>query len=420
MSEKSFEEMSDEELMAVDATATPSDITIPGSDEDDIEPEEKEFTSPDGTLEGALDAAAEATPEETPSAEDAASGEGEAEASETEPASDPGEAAETASDGDAPVVEPGSTESDPVTPDHTTPEQSAAPSQEEAAEPEAQAQTAEPSVEDLYKQIMAPFKANGREFQPQSPDEVIRLMQQGANYSKKMEALRPNLRLMKMLENNDLLDESKLNFLIDLNARNPQAIQKLLHESKIDPLDIDTTETPKYTPNNHAVSEQQYAFTEALQDLESTEAGQQTLSAVNNSWDRASKEEIFKDPSILGVIHQQREDGVYDRISNELERQKMFGNFKDVPFIHAYKAVGDYLHQRGELYPQTAEPVVNADPVPTPRPMVETRTATPKAKLANGDRVAGTTPARTSPAPQKRFDPTTMTDEEIMGLTLNS
>lgn len=276
------------------------------------------------------------------------------------------------------------------------------------------------SPEDAYKRIMAPFKANGKEFTPKDPDEVIRLMQMGAGYNRKMAELKPNLRMMKMLEKKGLLDEGKLNFLIDVNDRNPAAIQKLLHDSKIDPLDLDTSEEPKYQPTNHSVSDEEYTFTETLNAIRREEGGSETVNVINQQWDRASKEEVFKEPSILGLIHEQRQNGIYDKITAELDRQKMLGAFEGEPFIYAYKAVGDYLHSRGELITASTE-TPSAGPAETtskPREMVETRTATQKAKLANSDRVQAAASPRSNPGQAKApFDPVNMTDEEIMSMT---
>ena len=60
-----------------------------------------------------------------------------------------------------------------------------------------------------------------------------------------------------MLENNGLLDEQKITYLIDLDKKNPDAIGKLIKESGIDPLDVNTQEEPKYTPGNYSVSDAQ-------------------------------------------------------------------------------------------------------------------------------------------------------------------
>ena len=58
--------------------------------------------------------------------------------------------------------------------------------------------------------VLSPIKANGREIQVSSVDDAIQLMQMGANYHKKMAALKPNLAVLKMLEQHGLLDQEKL------------------------------------------------------------------------------------------------------------------------------------------------------------------------------------------------------------------
>ncbi len=103
----------------------------------------------------------------------------------------------------------------------TDPAKKAAPAAEPAkAETPAPTEPAKPAPVEIdykgqYEKIMAPFKANGKEIKLDNPDDVVRLMQMGANYTQKMQALQPNLKLLKMLQNQGLLDEGKLNNLID-------------------------------------------------------------------------------------------------------------------------------------------------------------------------------------------------------------
>jgi len=111
--------------------------------------------------------------------------------------------------------------------------------EEKADESEKKPDEAAVDFEAEYKRLLTPFKANGREIAVKSVDDAIALMQMGANYNKKMAALKPNLKLMKMLENNGLLSEDKIGFLIDLEKKNPAAINKLVKDSGIDPMDLD-------------------------------------------------------------------------------------------------------------------------------------------------------------------------------------
>ena len=79
-------------------------------------------------------------------------------------------------------------------------------------------ETTEFDYESAYKKVSEPFKANGIDMQVKDPQDIVRLMQMGANYQKKMAQLKPNLKLIKMLEKNELLDEVKLHNLIDLSV----------------------------------------------------------------------------------------------------------------------------------------------------------------------------------------------------------
>lgn len=309
---------------------------------------------------------------------------------------------------------------------HTTPHQSEAPQAPQQtgqeASPAAVTQAQPVDYEATYKQIMAPFKANGKEFTPSSPEEVVRLMQMGANYTKKMQALKPNLQLMRMLENNGLLDEAKLSFLIDVDKKDPKAIQKLLHDAKIDPLEIDASEAPAYTPGNHRVSDQEMAFHEALSDVATTETGKETIVLINSKWDNVSKQAVFKEPVLLSIITEQRSNGIYDQIVSEIERQQTLGLMPNIPFIQAYKQVGDRLHAEGKLVPRGASQpqpqLMNPAPVVPQRQVLETRPAQPKSPVSNGEKARAASPgpkASTKSSPQT-FDPFSMTDEEIMAI----
>jgi len=263
---------------------------------------------------------------------------------------------------------------------------------------------------------MAPFKANGKEFVPESPDEVIRLAQQGANYVKKMSALKPNLRMMRMLENNGLLDEEKLTFLIDLNSGNQEAIKKFLKEKSVDPMDIDIDEEPKYQPGNHQVSDTEIAFSNTLQDVMSTEGGPMTVQIIQNQWDDRSKEAVYADPSILPLINEQRRNGIYDRIVNEIDRRRILGTLTDgTPFLEAYRNIGTELHEAGKLIPQ--EQAQAPAPQSQHRRPIASRPGHSRnsASAPNAAAARAASPARTSPKqPKPEFDPLSMTDEEIM------
>lgn len=270
-----------------------------------------------------------------------------------------------------------------------------------------------------YERMLS-FRANGKDIKLSNPDEAVRLMQMGANYTKKLQQLTPNLKLVKMLENNDLLDEGKLSFMIDLNKKDPAAIQKFLRDGGIDPMDIDTSTEPTYTPSNHSVSDAQMDFDRALEDTASTQSGQALLVDINSGWDQASKDAIYNDPSVLPLLAQQKESGIYDIITNEVEKRRMLGQVTGMSSIQAYQAVGQALQAEGKLgqpnpTPETVQPTPVVDPAPeqTSR-VVETRAAPRKAPVENSAQVKAAAAVKTSPKKvQSNINPLTMSDEEF-------
>lgn len=266
--------------------------------------------------------------------------------------------------------------------------------------------------ETLYKKMMAPFKANGKMIQVNTPEEAITLMQHGANYTKKMHALKPNLKMMRALENNGLLEEDKINNLIDLANKNQDAILKLVQDAKLDPMEMDTSVETTYKPQNHSVSDQEMDFHTTLEDVLSMSSGSETISMINSQWDQASKEAIYKEPQIMQVIHDQRANGIYDRIYAEIDRRRTLGTLSTtIPLIQAYKQVGDELHSSGQLVPQET-------PVNQSKPKVlETRASNPRKAVSNGDKARAASPTRAAPkSSPKPFDPFSLTDEEIMAI----
>ena len=138
-------------------------------------------------------------------------------------------------------------------------------------------ETTEFDYESAYKKVSEPFKANGIDMQVKSPEDIVRLMQMGANYQKKMGKLKPNLKIIKMLENNELLDEAKLNNLIDLSKKDPKAIAKLVKESDVDPLEIDKDAPTEYEPTNYSITDKEYNLDRVLDDIKDTETFNKTI-----------------------------------------------------------------------------------------------------------------------------------------------
>ena len=286
-----------------------------------------------------------------------------------------------------------------------------------AAEPTAPAaEAASVDYKAFHDQVMAPFQANGKTIQLRSVDEAIQLMQQGANYTRKMQAIAPHRKVLMMLENNGLLDESKLSRLIDLEKKNPDAIRALVKEAGIDPLDIDVQGESTYTPGNHAVPDEAVAFQTILDEVSSTPDGQETVRQITASWDPESKAELWKDPSILGTIHQQRISGVYDRVVTEIERQRTIGAIPaNVSILNAYRVIGERMTQAGAFQDLVAAQQATHQPA-VQHPVATRVASTVKPAVANSGKVNAAAPTRTA-APRRAeafINPLAMSDDEFM------
>ena len=198
-----------------------------------------------------------------------------------------------------------------------------------------------------YERLTQPFKANGKEIKVSSVEDAVELMQMGANYSKKMAALKPHLKLIKMLDKHGLMDESKLSYLIDLNGKNPEAIAKLVKDSGLDPMEMDENKADDYKPTSYKVDDREIELDNVLESIKDSPTYQRTISVVSNDWDKVSKEVIANTPQILSVLNAHMESGIYDIIQGELENERTFGRLQGLSDIEAYRYVGDRIQANG-------------------------------------------------------------------------
>ena len=217
-------------------------------------------------------------------------------------------------------------------------------------------ETTEFDYESAYKKVSEPFKANGIDMQVKSPEDIIRLMQMGANYQKKMGKLKPNMKIIKMLENNELLDEAKLNNLIDLSKKDPKAIAKLVKESDVDPLEIDKDAPTDYEPTNYSVTDKEYNLDRVLDDIKDTETFNRTINVLTKEWDTESRSVISDQPEIIGIVNAHMANGIYDEVNAVLQQEKALGKLDGIPDVEAYRQVAEYMN-KNNMFKQPEKPV---------------------------------------------------------------
>lgn len=196
------------------------------------------------------------------------------------------------------------------------------------------------------ERIFATFRANGRDMQVKSVDEAIRLMQMGANYSQKQAGHKKNAAYVKVLEQNGLLDHEKLSYAVDLLAGKPEAIGKLLKDTKIDVHDLDDDKVAAYRAESRAPSEAVLDLDTVVAEIEGSTYFNRLVGEMKG-WDQKSQALIGNHPQSLKQLTEQMETGVYDKVMDEVNRQQVLGNLSGVPLMQAYNQIGQEMAASG-------------------------------------------------------------------------
>lgn len=218
-------------------------------------------------------------------------------------------------------------------------------SEEQQAQPETESKQDGVNFEDFYRQVTGEFKANGTTMQLTNAEDIVRAMQMGMNYQKKMQSIKPHLRTLKTLEQHGMLGEDKVKFAIDLLRHDPSAISQLLKESNIDTYDLPDVEENPYQSSTILVDEHQLKFNDTIEELGGYSHGKDILNQVQ-SWDDKSTTELYEKPHLLLTLAEQAETGLYQDTMSIIARDRALGKIPDnMTDIDAYDYVASTLLQ---------------------------------------------------------------------------
>ena len=235
--------------------------------------------------------------------------------------------------------------------------------------------------ETVYKNIFKPFKANGKDITPRTVEDVVQLMQMGANYTKKMQLMAPLKKAAESLSRADIKEED-LNFLIDVHKGDKEAIKKLLTKHNVDPMELDLDST-NYVPKNNIVSDEDVEYSNILDDIRDSLPKIQEI--MTNTWDTRSKEALLKDPNLMRALHEEIAMGRFDNVQAQLEIEKTFGRYKGKSDVEAYIDLVTKLAAKEQSNHQpdgTNKPTPKAD-VPTKPIPDKTKAAPIRTKATN-------------------------------------
>ena len=218
------------------------------------------------------------------------------------------------------------------------------------------------SDEDFVKQVTSEFTANGRQVRVEKPEDVVRLMQMGMNYNKKMEAIKPNMGLIKTLKEHGLDNPETLQFLIDLKKHDKTAIAKLLKDAEVDTYDLPDLEETPYTSQTAIISNQQAEFESVLSDLNQLPKGTDLIQSLGRSetWDDNSLEFFRTQPEALYHLYNDKNSGLYDEVLRVIDVDKSLGRIPQTwlekPFVELYEFVASSLSQQQQQVSTSQSP----------------------------------------------------------------
>lgn len=211
----------------------------------------------------------------------------------------------------------------------------------------------EVNYKEFYERVTKPFKANGREIVVTNPDDLITLAQKGTDYVKKMTELKPLKRINKLLQDNGIAEDD-LAYLIDLKAKKPEAIAKLLKDSEVDLYQFDVEQGKDYKPVAPTYNEVNEELTNVLDDLEkNSPTFKQTIAVIGQQWDEHSRNFIAQNPNLVRIIDAQIANGAFAKIDTIMQYERAVGRLDGMTDLEAYVAIEKQLAAKQTVPAQT-------------------------------------------------------------------
>lgn len=202
----------------------------------------------------------------------------------------------------------------------------------------------------FFDKVTATFTANGKNMQVTDPNDIVRLMQMGLNYNKKMEAIKPYTGIVRTLADNNI-GEQELSFLLDLHKKDPAAIAKLLKDANVDTYDLPDLEESPYETKTKVMSVEQAQLNDVLSDISNQSGGSEIIMHLGNPdiWDNTSLRFFNETPESLYYLLQDKKSGMYDIVLDTIQRDKALGKIPEEwlnkPRIELYEFIAQQITQ---------------------------------------------------------------------------
>lgn len=249
---------------------------------------------------------------------------------------------------------------------HAGTEQNAGGEAVETKETEATPAVEASTEKTFFDKVTSEFNANGKAFKIDNAEDVVSLMQKGLNYNQKMAAMKPGMKVLKALQERGIESVEDLGFLLDLQAKNPEAIARLVQESGVDAYELNEEKAQNYQPSVPQVSDELINFEMTAKALEGNPHFDTVVTQLR-TYDDQTRKEIFTKPQLLNVLTEHVQNGYYDKICARLEQEQAVGRLQGMSFLQAYDTVGQAMF--GAQPNPTTEQAVEVKPTPVATPV---------------------------------------------------
>lgn len=285
------------------------------------------------------------------------------------------------------------------------------PTQEQKPQEQQPTTVADSPEKAFYDKVTAGFKANGKTYKIDNPDDLIALAQQGLNYNQKMAAIKPSLKIVRALQERGIESLEQLAELFDLHDRKPEAIAALVQKSGIDTYQLEE-QAKAYVPSVPQVNDQLFEFEQAAKALEGNPHFGTVVQNLQ-TYDDQTRQEIFTKPHLLNVLTDHVANGYYDQIMARLEIEQATGRTRGMSFLQAYDAIGQQMFGQPQQQPVQAPVQQVAQPVPVQVVAKPVPVAQKQNTSNNAARQAAASTSGTATTVQKIV----MTPEELWALS---
>ncbi len=256
-----------------------------------------------------------------------------------------------------------------------------------------------------HEDALKPLKANGTEFEPKSIEELRTLAQKGLNYNKKMEAIKPQTRLVQSLKNASI-SEDDLNLLIDIHKGNKEAIKTIIKKHSLDPYDMSVDNISYNNNSQNLVSTKQVDLDHVVEEINQSEHYDDIVRVINKEWGDSSKQLLFNNPEKLKGLHEEMQLGRFKEINATVMREDFLGTLKK-PHLERYIELVTEAHNKAKTAPiETTKPVVK--PKVVVDPTVNKKGASPTKQVSK-------TTVKSTPSAEDLFN---MSDDAFKNLRL--